>query len=79
MNSKKKYVVKFIILLILLVPFRVSHLKDGGSVEYKAFLWSATKVHELTDQDYEYNAGWRIKILGKTIYEKTSPLYIKFE
>ena len=79
MKSKIKYIIIILVLLILLVPFRVYRLKDGGSVEFKAFLWSVTKVHELTGEEASVNAGWRINILGKTVYERTSPLYIKGE
>ncbi len=51
MGKSKKAIIAIIILIALLVPFRVIRIKDGGSVEYKALLYSVTKVHALTDQE----------------------------
>ncbi len=71
---KKKIIVGVIIILalILLVPIP-NHLKDGGTVEYKALLYKVSKVHSLTSlkemrNGKQYNEGTIIEILGFEIY-----------
>lgn len=67
---KKKIIIVVIIavLLILLVPIPM-HLKDGGTVEYKALTYKISKVHRLTgDLEKEYEDGIIIEIFGKEIF-----------
>lgn len=67
---KKKFIITIIvvILLILLVPIP-NHLKDGGTVEYKALTYNITKVHALNESSPTgYDEGLVIKLFGKTIY-----------
>ena len=64
-----------IILLVLLFPIR-SQLKDGGTVEYKALVYKASKVKRLISIEEmeqegkikEYDHGIIIEILGFEIY-----------
>ena len=63
-----------IILAILLVP-RPLRLKDGGSVEYKAILYTVTKIHQLSldvDSVKPYIDGLEVKIFGMTVYRETN-------
>lgn len=68
---KKKLIIIatiIIVLLVLLIPIP-NHLKDGGTVEYKALLYKVTKYHQLVeDSDFGYIEGTQIKILGIEIY-----------
>lgn len=67
---KKKIIIVVIIavLLILLVPIPM-HLKDGGTVEYKALTYKISKVHRLTGHlEKEYEDGIIIEIFGKEIF-----------
>lgn len=68
---KKKIIIVVIViaLLVLLFPIRLQ-LNDGGSVEYKALLYSITKVHRLnTESTTGYEEGIEIKTLGMKIYD----------
>lgn len=78
MKKRIKYIV-IILLIIALIPIP-HHIKDGGSVVYKALLYSVTKVHRISmSADNAYDVGWTIEILGKTVYDKTDIAYIKHE
>lgn len=66
------------ILLILLIPIPV-HYDDGGTVEYKAILYSYTNYHSwMTQADEngniisdEYMVGYELKILGIKVARDT--------
>ncbi len=73
---KSKVVIKVVIIITIIiialfcipVPY---HLKDGGSVEYKALLYKVTDVHCLNpDMDVEqpYLEGIVIEIFGVEIF-----------
>ena len=69
---KKKILIGICIILVLLmlipIPF---HYKDGGSVEYRAVLYSVKDVHMLNSDvssEQEYIDGLEIKILGIKVY-----------
>lgn len=71
---KKKFVIAAIVIiaaLVLLVPIPL-HLKDGGSVKYKALLYEVTNYHMLAgipeSPGAAYVDGLEIKILGFTVY-----------
>lgn len=70
---KKKSIILIIIVIALIllfpIPFR---LKDGGSIEFKALLYTVTKYHKLSTNPNEmYINGMGIKILGKEIFNST--------
>ena len=63
-------VIILLLLIIMSIP-KPNKLKDGGSTEYNAILYSVTDVKKLnTDVDSEnmYIEGTIIKILGIEIY-----------
>lgn len=67
MKKKVIIVMVIIILLILLVPIPM-HLKDGGTVEYKALTYKISKVHRLAlDSETGYENGIIIEILGMKV------------
>ena len=49
-KKKKKIVILFIVLSMMCFPIKY-HYKDGGSISYKAILYSYTKYHKLEDDD----------------------------
>lgn len=73
-KKNKVLIIVGIILLavILLVPVPL-RIKDGGSVEYKAVLYSVTDWHAMAGQDSNgkmtYVEGISIKILGIEIFD----------
>lgn len=75
---KKKIVIAIVVffMLVLLIPIRMQ-MKDGGSVQYKAVLYTVTKYHQITmeikDKNYGlaksgYRVGWGVEILGLEIF-----------
>ncbi len=69
---KKKVIIGIcvLLLLVLLIPIP-NHLKDGGTVQYRALLYTAEKVHRLNPVDPKqlYQEGiileiWGIKVLN---------------
>ena len=57
-----------VLALVLLIPFPV-RLKDGGSVEWNAVLYSVTDVHRLPDQEGKpFLEGTVIEILGVEVF-----------
>lgn len=54
--------------LVLLFPFPV-RLKDGGSVEWNALLYSVTDVHRLApESEGGYLEGTIVEILGVEVF-----------
>ena len=69
---RKRIIITIIIIiaLILLIPIP-NHLRDGGTVEYKALTYKISKVHKLNINSLTgYEDGIIIEILGIKIYEK---------
>lgn len=68
---KKKVIIGLCTLLtiILLLPIPL-HLKDGGTVEYKAVLYSVQRVHKLgsVDSVQKYLEGTVVKVLGFEVF-----------
>ena len=68
MKKKILIAVIVIILLVLLVPIP-KRLKDGGTIEYRALIYTVSKVHKLNHNSASgYDNGLIIKIFGKEIY-----------
>lgn len=69
MKKKNILIIAIIVLLIILLFPIPMKLKDGGTVEYKALLYSVTKYHKLAPESSEkgYIDGIGIKILGKEV------------
>ena len=69
---KKKVIIGICIMLIaiLLIPIPM-RLKDGGTVEYNAILYSIADVHRLNsdvESDQPYLEGMIIKSLGVEVF-----------
>ena len=69
---KKKVIIGICVLLaiILLVPIPV-HLKDGGTIIYKAMVYQVEKAHRMVLEDISedgYEDGTIIRIFGIEIY-----------
>jgi hypothetical protein len=57
-----------VLALVLLIPVPL-RLKDGGSVEYRAVLYSVTDVHRLASEAQSgYLEGTVIEILGVEVF-----------
>lgn len=69
---KRKIVVGIVIvlLIVLLIPFPLRY-KDGGTVEYRAVLYSVTNYHAEDNGD-GYYTGIQVKVLGITVYDNTN-------
>ena len=67
--KKKKIILILIIIILMLIPIPTK-LKDGTSTEYRALLYSITKYHIINQDSIKgYDDGFKIKILGITIYD----------
>lgn len=67
--KKKKIILILILIILMLIPIPAK-LKDGTSTEYKALLYSITKYHIINQDSIKgYDDGFKIKILGITIYD----------
>lgn len=65
--KRKKIILIIIILMLIPIPTK---LKDGTSTELKALLYSITKYHIINQDSIKgYDDGFKIKILGITIYD----------
>ena len=68
--KKKTLLIVVVLIIVMLVPIPMK-LKDGGSTEYKAILYSVTKYHKINhDSTKGYDDGWKVKLFGLTIYDK---------
>lgn len=58
-----------LILLVLLIPIP-RHLKDGGTIEYKAVLYKVSNVHSINNLESEklYREGIIVEIFGIEVY-----------
>ena len=74
-------VVCVLILVVLLFPIRLQ-MNDGGTVEYKAILYSVYDVHRIKPADgpnedgtieTEYIDGIIVEIFGKEVFNNTNP------
>lgn len=82
MKKRIILLVIIVILLILLFPIPL-HLNDGGSVEFRALLYTVTKYHKLApvkeNEQSEYIEGIGIEILGTEVYNNIKGQEIKNE
>lgn len=63
-----------VVLAILLFPIRIVY-KDGGSIKYKALIYSVTKYHRLPPLGAEdYLEGWKIELFGITLRDDLADL-----
>ena len=70
MKSGVLMIVSFLLAAVLLIPIPM-RLKDGGSVEYRALLYSVTEVHRFNpdmDSAQPFLEGTVIEILGMEVF-----------
>lgn len=74
--KKAIIIVLLLVALILLFPIR-GQFKDGGSVEYRAILYTVYDVHSLYDDgsrtEVRFVEGTIIEVLGHQVYNNTTP------
>ena len=73
--KKALIIVLILVALVLLFPIR-GQFRDGGSVEYRAILYTVYDVHSLyggPDTEMHYVEGTIIEILGHQVYNNTNP------
>ena len=63
-----------VLVLMLLIPVPV-RMKDGGSVEYKAMLYTVTDVHRIRPTpssvwEDNFEEGIIIEILGREVFRR---------
>ena len=77
LRKRVTLVVVIILALVLLVPIPIAYY-DGGTVEYRAVLYSVIDYHAINGEGYDTGIG--IKVLGMTIYENKTftPSAIRF-
>ena len=71
-SRKKALLLLIIIFLAMLIPMKIQY-KDGGTVEYKAVLYSVTELHEITSQNYRLGTiqGRKIRVFFWNVYDNT--------
>ena len=70
-NRKAILLIVLALLIISSIPVK-QEIKDGGSIRYRAILYSVTKVHQLPmELDGDYITGIRVNILGIPVYDNT--------
>lgn len=56
-RDKKKWKKLFILLLVIVLLFPITYrYKDGGTVSYKAILYSYTKYHRMEEDESYFTA-----------------------
>lgn len=71
MKKKIILIIVFIIMLILLIPIPIK-LRDGGSTEYRALLYTVTRYNKLDEsKETGFVNGTKIEILGFEVYDNT--------
>lgn len=71
MKKKIILIIIFIIMLILLIPIPIK-LRDGGSTEYRALLYTVTRYNKLDEsKETGFVNGTKIEILGFEVYDNT--------
>ncbi len=68
----KAWILLISVIIAMLIPMRIQY-KDGGTIDYKAMLYTVTKHHALTVEDYHtgYRTGTTVRILFWNVYENT--------
>lgn len=65
MKKKNIIIIAIIVVLIILLFPIPNKLKDGGTVEYKALLYTITDYHKITpgENEKEYLEGVKLEII----------------
>ncbi len=77
--KKKSLIIIYVVVvvLVMLIPIPL-HLNDGGSIEYRAILYKVTKYHKISSLTKGYDKGWKVEILGITLYDEVNT-YVETE
>ena len=69
-NRKRLFIITIVILLVLLIPIP-SWARDGGTVRYRAIVYTVTNYHSFWYEDgYDgFLVGTRIDIFNRTVFE----------
>ena len=73
MKKKLLIVGSIVLFLILIVPYHLNALNDGGTMIFRGLFYEITKLHKLNPVDFGYENGVIIKLFDKTIYKHFSP------
>ncbi len=70
MKNKSIIIIVIIVVLIILLFPIPNKLKDGGTIEYKALLYTITNYHKIApeENEKEYLEGVKFEILGFEIF-----------
>lgn len=72
--KNKRLIIGIIILSLTLIPIPFK-LKDGGTTEYKAILYTVTKLHRLSPNSKTgYEDGLKVEVLGIQVYNKSNQI-----
>ena len=71
MKNKVIKIAIVLILLFLLIPIPL-YVDDGGTVHYKAILYTVTNYHMMNNKD-GHDTGIEIKIFGIIVYKHMNP------
>ena len=58
----------------MLIPIK-THLKDGGTIQYKSILYKINKVHRIIENGFDI--GTEIEILGFKVFDNVESVYDK--
>lgn len=72
--KKNKIIIAMVILVWIIFLFPIPmHLKDGGTIEYKAIAYKISKVHRLNmNAETGYDNGIIVEILGFKVYDNVN-------
>lgn len=72
--KKKIIIIVCVVLVVMLIPIK-THLKDGGTIQYKSIIYKINKVHRLIENGFDI--GTEIEILGFKVYDNVKSVYDK--
>lgn len=72
--KKKIIIIICAFLVVMLIPIK-THLKDGGTIQYKSILYKINKVHRLIENGFDI--GTEIEILGFKVFDNVESVYDK--
>ena len=71
---KKKVIICILLAVVFLLPIPM-RLKDGGTVKYKALLYTVSDVHKMYGEN-EYSEGTIVEILGVEVFNNVQQIIV---
>lgn len=71
---KKKVIICILLAVVFLLPIPM-RLKDGGTVKYKALLYTVSDVHKMYGEN-EYSEGTIVEILGVEVFNNVQRIIV---